>query len=69
MLRELRSFPLLAGYRGQPSLDVAAVEDTLLRLSSLADDLPQIAELDFNPLIVHERGASIADARVRVAPA
>jgi acyl-CoA synthetase (NDP forming) len=69
MLRELRSYPLLSGYRGQPPLDVPAVEETLLRLSSLADDLPQIAELDFNPLIVHERGASIADARVRVAPA
>jgi acetyl coenzyme A synthetase (ADP forming)-like protein len=66
MLRELKTLPLLTGFRGAAPLEVGAVEDVLLRLSALADDLPHIAELDCNPLIVHEQGAVIVDARVRV---
>jgi acyl-CoA synthetase (NDP forming) len=68
MITELKSCPLLTGYRGRPPADVAALEDTLLRVSAMVEDLPQIAELDCNPIIVHERGATIVDARVRVAP-
>jgi acetyl coenzyme A synthetase (ADP forming)-like protein len=68
MLRELKSYPLLTGYRGGPPADIAAVEDILLRISVMVQDLPPIAELDCNPLIVHERGATIVDARVRVVP-
>jgi acetate---CoA ligase (ADP-forming) len=48
--------------------DVAALEDVLLRVSVLAEYLPQVAELDINPLIVHEEGATIVDARIRVEP-
>ncbi len=66
MLRELRSFPLLDGYRGAPRLAVAALEDVLLRISALAEDHPQIAELDSNPVIVTESGAVAVDARIRV---
>jgi len=69
MPRALRSWPLLAGFRGQPPADVAALEDVLLRTSALVEDLPEIAELDLNPILVHERGASIVDARIRVEPA
>jgi acyl-CoA synthetase (NDP forming) len=49
MLRSLRTFPLLDGYRGTPRADVAAVEDVLLRVSALAAAHPEIAELDCNP--------------------
>src|ERR1051326_5437036 len=49
MLRELRSFPLLEGYRGSQASDSAALEDVLLRVSALVDDHPEIAELDCNP--------------------
>jgi acetate---CoA ligase (ADP-forming) len=69
MVRELRSFPLLEGYRGGPRCDVGALEDVLLRISALAEDHPQIAELDCNPVIVSPSGAVVVDARVRVAPA
>jgi acetate---CoA ligase (ADP-forming) len=69
MLRELRSFPLLEGYRGAPRCDVGALEDVLLRISALAEDHPQIAEMDCNPVIVSASGAVVVDARVRVAPA
>ena len=69
MVRELRSFPLLEGYRGGPKCDVAALEDVLLRISELAEDHPHIAEIDCNPVIVSASGAVVVDARVRIAPA
>jgi acyl-CoA synthetase (NDP forming) len=67
MLRSLKTFPLLTGYRGQPARDVEALLDIIVRTSLLADDLPEIAEMDCNPILVHERGATIVDARIRVA--
>ena len=69
MLRSLRTFPLLEGYRGAPRCDVAAVEDVLLRLSALVEGHPEIAELDANPVIASPGGATILDARVRLAAA
>jgi acetyl coenzyme A synthetase (ADP forming)-like protein len=68
MLRSLRTFPLLDGYRGAPACDVAAVEDVLLRLSALVEAHPEIAELDANPVVVGPEGALIVDARIRLAP-
>jgi acetyl coenzyme A synthetase (ADP forming)-like protein len=66
MLRALRTFPLLAGYRGAPACDIAAVEDILHRLSALVEAHPEVAELDFNPVIARPFGAVILDARVRL---
>jgi acyl-CoA synthetase (NDP forming) len=66
MLRELRSFPLLNGYRGAPPCDTAAVEDVLMRLAALAEAHPQVAEIECNPLVVSPTGAVAVDARVRV---
>ncbi len=68
MIRSLKTFPLLTGYRGRPPADLAALVDTLVRVGALADNLPQIVELDCNPIIAAPRGASIVDARMRVAP-
>jgi acyl-CoA synthetase (NDP forming) len=66
MVRSLRTFPLLDGYRGTAPCDLDAIEDVLLRLSALVDAHPEIAELDLNPLIARADGARILDARVRV---
>jgi acetate---CoA ligase (ADP-forming) len=66
MIRSLATFPLLDGYRGAPKADVAALEETLLRVGLLVDAQPQIAEMDLNPVIVHPGGAVIVDARVRL---
>ncbi len=66
MLRELRTFPLLEGYRGSPPCDVDALEDLLIRVGALADDVPQVVELDLNPVRVYPRGLRVLDARVRV---
>ena len=68
-LAELRTAPLLSGYRGAPPPDVAAVEHLLVCLGRLAEDIPEIAEIDLNPVIVHERGVSVVDAKVRLHPA
>ena len=66
LVRSLRTFPLLDGFRGAAKCDVRAVEDALLRLSAMVERHPQIAELDANPLIASPSGAVIVDARVRV---
>jgi acyl-CoA synthetase (NDP forming) len=68
MRTELRSAPLLTGYRGQPPLAVAAVEDLLLRVGLLADEVPELAELDLNPVIVSPTGVTAVDIKVRLAP-
>lgn len=66
MIRELKSYPLLTGFRGSVPADVTALEEGLLRVSAMVEDLPQIGELDCNPFVVHETGAIILDARIRV---
>lgn len=66
MIHELRTYPLLTGFRGSVASDIGALEEGLLRVSALVEDIPQIAELDCNPFVVHETGATILDARIRV---
>jgi acetate---CoA ligase (ADP-forming) len=68
MLHELRSFPLLDGYRGAPPVAVASLVDVLLRVAAVAENHPQIAELDCNPVIVTGSAALVVDARIRVEP-
>ncbi|MGD0319728.1 MAG: acetate--CoA ligase family protein, partial [Nitrososphaerales archaeon] len=69
MVRSLRTFPVLDGYRGAPKHDVKALEEVMLRLSQLVEDIPEVAELDLNPVMVllEGRGAVVVDARIRVA--
>jgi acyl-CoA synthetase (NDP forming) len=55
LIRSVRAAPLLLGHRGTPPADLAALQNTLLRVSRLADDLPQVAELDLNPVPRHHR--------------
>jgi acyl-CoA synthetase (NDP forming) len=66
LIHSIRAAPLLLGHRGQPSADVAALRDALLRVSRLAVDLPQVAELDLNPVIARPDGVTAVDARIRV---
>jgi acetyl coenzyme A synthetase (ADP forming)-like protein len=66
LVRSLRTFPLLDGYRGQPRLAVEAVEDVLLRVSAMVERHPEVAEMDLNPLIVTPDGVSVSDARIRL---
>jgi acetyltransferase len=66
MVREIRSFKVLDGFRGNPPCDIDAIVDTLLRLSEMVCNHPEISELDINPLIVHAKGqgCSVADSRI-----
>ena len=66
MLRSLRSYRLLTGYRRTPPLDVAAFAELLHRVSNMVEDIPEITELDLNPVFVREHGAVAADVRVRL---
>jgi len=66
MVRSLKTFPLLDGYRGAPKADVAALEDVMLRVSAMVEGHAEIAELDCNPVMVLEHGAVVVDARVRL---
>ena len=69
LVRGVRAAALLEGYRGGPAVNIAALEDVLLRVSRLADDLPEVAELDLNPVIAKAEGCLAADARIRILPA
>jgi acetate---CoA ligase (ADP-forming) len=66
MVRQIKSFKILDGYRGRPRRDIRGISDCLMRLSQLALECPQIKELDINPLIVLEenQGCFVADARI-----
>ncbi|MFL7790821.1 MAG: acetate--CoA ligase alpha subunit [Anaerolineae bacterium] len=69
MIREIRSFPLLEGVRGEPPADFEAMVDALLKISRLVTDFPEIVELDINPLMVFDegRGAMAIDMRLVLA--
>jgi acyl-CoA synthetase (NDP forming) len=69
-IRSLRVWPLLEGYRGSPRTDVASLEQMLVSLGRLATDVPELAELDLNPVMCGPDGAVVVDAKVglRVAP-
>ena len=69
MILGVRAAPLLLGHRGSPPVDTTALGDLLLRVSRLADDLPEVAELDLNPVIARPDGAHVVDVRIRVGPA
>ncbi len=64
MLQGIRGARMLEGIRGAPPVDRTALEDILLRLSQLAVDFPEIAELDANPVLAFEDGAVAVDCRV-----
>jgi hypothetical protein len=64
MVAEIRAGRLLHGYRGAKPSDVGAIRRLLLQVSEFAVRHPGIAELDLNPVIVHEEGLQIVDARV-----
>jgi acyl-CoA synthetase (NDP forming) len=69
MVRAIKGHPLLAGVRGQPGVDLPALEELLLRVSRLCADFPEIVELDLNPVIAYPAGTAPAavDVRAKIA--
>jgi acetyltransferase len=68
MVREIKTFPLLRGVRGEAETDIGAIEQALLSFNQLAMDFPQIIEADINPLLAHTRGKGVIaiDARFTI---
>jgi len=61
---EVKAYPILRGYRGQPPADTEAIVKILLNTSRLVMEHQEIKELDFNPIMVYEKGAKTVDARI-----
>jgi acetyl-CoA synthetase (ADP-forming) len=64
MITEVKGYPILKGYRGQPPADVDAIVKILMNTSRLVMDHMEIKELDLNPIMVYEKGAKTVDARI-----
>jgi len=64
MIREIKGYPLLEGYRGQEPVDVSNLEELLLKVSDFVEKNPDIGELDLNPVFAYKDGAVAVDARV-----
>jgi acyl-CoA synthetase (NDP forming) len=68
LVRSIKMAKLFEGYRGSPPSDTDSLEDLLLRVSVLVEDIPQIAEMDLNPVIVMPRGEGywVVDSRIKL---
>ena len=64
MISEVKAYPILRGYRGQPPLDIDTIVKILINTSRLVMDHQEIKELDLNPVMVYEKGAKTVDARI-----
>ncbi len=64
MIREIKGYPLLQGYRGQEAVDVASLEDLIVRVSQFIEQNPQVKELDLNPVFAYRDKTIAVDARI-----
>ena len=64
MIRQIKGYRLLEGYRGQPPVDIEYLEDMLMKLSAFIEENPEIKEMDINPLFAYKKGAVAVDARI-----
>ena len=68
MLRSLRSFPLFEGYRGRAPQDAGALEELSIRVSQMVEAIPQLSEIDLNPVLVSKQGYVVIDTRMKITP-
>lgn len=64
MIKEIKGYPLLQGYRGMDPASISTLEDMLLKLSDFMEKNPEIKEMDLNPIFAYKDGAVAVDARV-----
>ncbi|MFC1873556.1 acetate--CoA ligase family protein [Chloroflexota bacterium] len=69
MIREIKGFPLLQGFRGREVVDVSALEKLIVKVSEFVDQNPEIKELDLNPVFAYKVGAVAVDVRIILEPA
>ncbi|MCK4362416.1 MAG: acetate--CoA ligase family protein, partial [Dehalococcoidia bacterium] len=68
MIREIKGYPVLEGYRGQEPANIAVLEQMLLKVSEFVESKPEIKELDINPIFAYRDSALAIDARVILEP-
>ncbi|MGA9178444.1 MAG: acetate--CoA ligase family protein [Desulfobacterales bacterium] len=66
MIREIKGYGLIAGYRGRPAVDEQALADCLLAVARMSEDYPEIVEIDLNPVFAYPDGIQVADVRMIV---
>jgi len=64
MIREIKGYPVLEGYRGMEPANITVLEDILLKVSAFVDERPEIREIDLNPIFCYRDGATVVDARI-----
>jgi len=64
MISEIKAYPILRGYRNQPSVDIDIIVKILLNTSKMVMDYQEIRELDLNPIMIYENEAKMVDARI-----
>jgi acyl-CoA synthetase (NDP forming) len=64
MIREIRGYPILAGYRGKAPVNIQPLADCLLAVAQIAQEYPKIVEIDLNPVFAYPQGILVADARI-----
>jgi len=68
MVASLRAAPLLDGFRGAPKVDRQALVEVVDRVARVAEEVPEVVELDLNPILVGPAGALVVDCKARLAP-
>ena len=64
MIKEIKSYPILLGVRGEKKKDIDSLVDTILKVGPSFSRCPSISDIEINPLVVHERGAKAVDVRI-----
>ncbi len=64
MVREIKGYPILQGYRGQEAVDIPSLEELIVKVSQFVEQNPQIKELDLNPVFAYKDKAIVVDARI-----
>lgn len=68
MIRSIKAYPLLSGYRNMPKANEKSIVDIMLRVSQLLSDCSEIDQMDLNPIIVNEDSSIVVDARILLRP-
>jgi acyl-CoA synthetase (NDP forming) len=64
MIREIKGYRLISGYRGRPTADEQALADCILTVAQIAERHPEIVEIDLNPVVAYPDGILVVDARI-----
>jgi len=68
MIKEIKGYALLEGYRGQEPANIPLLEELLLKVSDFVEQTPEIKEIDLNPIFAYQDGAVVVDARIVLEP-